>query len=99
MLTDRQRALIMSYAEDEADVEGTVNGVTATATGEQTHTHTQDSEVGAFTVSPLCDRLLYCSVEVSYIKHNYKWTNLKSCWFALFFILIVTFSGKRSTGN
>ncbi|XP_061556459.1 dnaJ heat shock protein family (Hsp40) member A3a isoform X1 [Phycodurus eques] len=32
-LTDRQRALVMSYAEDEADVEGTVNGVTATATG------------------------------------------------------------------
>lgn len=35
MLTDRQRALIMSYAEDEADVEGTVNGVTATTTGEK----------------------------------------------------------------
>ncbi|XP_077353511.1 dnaJ heat shock protein family (Hsp40) member A3a isoform X1 [Festucalex cinctus] len=32
-LTDRQRALLMSYAEDEADVEGTVNGVTATTTG------------------------------------------------------------------
>ncbi|KAJ8251493.1 hypothetical protein GJAV_G00221950 [Gymnothorax javanicus] len=32
-LTDRQRALIMSYAEDEVDVDGTVNGVTATATG------------------------------------------------------------------
>ncbi|XP_054615301.1 dnaJ heat shock protein family (Hsp40) member A3a isoform X1 [Dunckerocampus dactyliophorus] len=32
-LTDRQRALLMSYAEDEADVEGTVNGVTATNTG------------------------------------------------------------------
>lgn len=37
MLTDRQRALIMSYAEDEADVEGTVNGVTTTTTGEHTH--------------------------------------------------------------
>ncbi|KAM9783844.1 dnaJ heat shock protein family (Hsp40) member A3a isoform X1 [Syngnathus typhle] len=33
MLTDRQRALLLSYAEDEANVEGTVNGVTATATG------------------------------------------------------------------
>lgn len=32
-LTDRQRALLLSYAEDEADVEGTVNGVTATTTG------------------------------------------------------------------
>ncbi|KAK3520321.1 hypothetical protein QTP70_021358 [Hemibagrus guttatus] len=35
MLTDRQRALIMSYAEDEANVEGTVNGVTATTTGKR----------------------------------------------------------------
>ncbi|XP_057673776.1 dnaJ heat shock protein family (Hsp40) member A3a [Corythoichthys intestinalis] len=35
MLTDRQRALVMSYAEDEADVEGTVNGVTATAAGKR----------------------------------------------------------------
>ncbi|KAI1233897.1 DnaJ subfamily A member 3, partial [Lamprotornis superbus] len=34
-LTDRQRALMMSYAEDEADVDGTVNGVTNTASGEQ----------------------------------------------------------------
>ncbi|KAJ7989311.1 hypothetical protein DPEC_G00303230 [Dallia pectoralis] len=33
ILTDRQRALIMSYAEDEADVEGTTNGITSTATG------------------------------------------------------------------
>ncbi|KAL9835433.1 dnaJ homolog subfamily A member 3, mitochondrial isoform 1-T1 [Geothlypis trichas] len=32
-LTDRQRALMMSYAEDETDVEGTVNGVTNTASG------------------------------------------------------------------
>ncbi|KAL0993442.1 hypothetical protein UPYG_G00107940 [Umbra pygmaea] len=32
-LTDRQRALLMSYAEDETDVEGTVNGITSTATG------------------------------------------------------------------
>ncbi|XP_060757395.1 dnaJ heat shock protein family (Hsp40) member A3a [Neoarius graeffei] len=35
MLTDRQRALIMSYAEDEVDVEGTVNGVTTTTTGKR----------------------------------------------------------------
>ncbi|XP_061703283.1 dnaJ heat shock protein family (Hsp40) member A3a isoform X2 [Syngnathoides biaculeatus] len=34
-LTDRQRALVTSYAEDEADVEGTVNGVSATATGKR----------------------------------------------------------------
>ncbi|XP_041823595.1 dnaJ heat shock protein family (Hsp40) member A3a isoform X2 [Melanotaenia boesemani] len=34
-LTDRQRALLMSYAEDESDVEGTVNGVTATNTGKR----------------------------------------------------------------
>ncbi|KAG9340454.1 hypothetical protein JZ751_021567 [Albula glossodonta] len=34
-LTDRQRALILSYAEDETDVEGTVNGVTATTTGKR----------------------------------------------------------------
>lgn len=27
----------MSYAEDETDVEGTVNGVTATTTGTQTN--------------------------------------------------------------
>lgn len=32
-LTDRQRALLMSYAEDETEVEGTVNGVTGTTTG------------------------------------------------------------------
>ncbi|XP_060747835.1 dnaJ heat shock protein family (Hsp40) member A3a [Tachysurus vachellii] len=35
VLTDRQRALIMSYAEDEVDVEGTVNGVTTTTTGKR----------------------------------------------------------------
>ncbi|XP_077474157.1 dnaJ heat shock protein family (Hsp40) member A3a [Stigmatopora argus] len=34
-LTDRQRALVTSYAEDEADVEGTVNGVTTTAAGKR----------------------------------------------------------------
>ncbi|XP_051745605.1 dnaJ heat shock protein family (Hsp40) member A3a isoform X2 [Ctenopharyngodon idella] len=35
MLTDRQRALMMSYAEDETDVEGTVNGVTSTTAGKR----------------------------------------------------------------
>lgn len=34
-LTDRQRALLMSYAEDETDVEGTVTGVTTTTTGKR----------------------------------------------------------------
>uniref|UniRef100_A0A4W4HAL9 DnaJ homolog subfamily A member 3, mitochondrial n=1 Tax=Electrophorus electricus TaxID=8005 RepID=A0A4W4HAL9_ELEEL len=33
ILTDRQRALITSYAEDETDVEGTVNGVATTTAG------------------------------------------------------------------
>uniref|UniRef100_A0A1A8KYZ5 DnaJ homolog subfamily A member 3, mitochondrial n=1 Tax=Nothobranchius pienaari TaxID=704102 RepID=A0A1A8KYZ5_9TELE len=34
-LTDRQRSILMSYAEDETDVEGTVNGVTNTSTGKR----------------------------------------------------------------
>ncbi|XP_068434794.1 dnaJ heat shock protein family (Hsp40) member A3a isoform X1 [Clinocottus analis] len=34
-LTDRQRALLASYAEDETEVEGTVNGVTTTTTGKR----------------------------------------------------------------
>ncbi|KAM3827222.1 dnaJ homolog subfamily A member 3, mitochondrial isoform 2-T2 [Vipera latastei] len=34
-LTDRQRALMLSYAEDESDVEGTVNGIASTATGKR----------------------------------------------------------------
>uniref|UniRef100_A0A8C2YZP7 DnaJ homolog subfamily A member 3, mitochondrial n=1 Tax=Cyclopterus lumpus TaxID=8103 RepID=A0A8C2YZP7_CYCLU len=33
ILTDRQRALLASYAEDETEVEGTVTGVTTTTTG------------------------------------------------------------------
>ncbi|XP_054892230.1 dnaJ heat shock protein family (Hsp40) member A3a isoform X1 [Poeciliopsis prolifica] len=32
-LTDRQKSLLTSFAEDETDVEGTVNGVTNTSTG------------------------------------------------------------------
>ncbi|XP_034640627.1 dnaJ homolog subfamily A member 3, mitochondrial isoform X3 [Trachemys scripta elegans] len=42
-LTDRQRALMMSYAEDETDVEGTVNGVTNTSAGGKA---TDSSEAG-----------------------------------------------------
>ncbi|XP_055990971.1 dnaJ homolog subfamily A member 3, mitochondrial isoform X2 [Sorex fumeus] len=34
-LTSRQQSLILSYAEDETDVEGTVNGVTNTSTGKR----------------------------------------------------------------
>uniref|UniRef100_A0A3B3QTY4 DnaJ homolog subfamily A member 3, mitochondrial n=1 Tax=Paramormyrops kingsleyae TaxID=1676925 RepID=A0A3B3QTY4_9TELE len=32
-LTDRQRALLLSYAEEEVDIDGTVNGVTTTTAG------------------------------------------------------------------
>ncbi|XP_037544918.1 dnaJ heat shock protein family (Hsp40) member A3a [Nematolebias whitei] len=35
VLTDRQKTLIMSFAEDETSVEGTVNGVTNTSTGKR----------------------------------------------------------------
>ncbi|XP_070424688.1 dnaJ homolog subfamily A member 3, mitochondrial isoform X1 [Equus przewalskii] len=35
-LTSRQQSLILSYAEDETDVEGTVNGVTQTSAGGST---------------------------------------------------------------
>lgn len=34
-LTSRQQNLILSYAEDETDVEGTVNGVTLTSSGKR----------------------------------------------------------------
>ncbi|XP_021065584.1 dnaJ homolog subfamily A member 3, mitochondrial [Mus pahari] len=34
-LSSRQQSLILSYAEDETDVEGTVNGVTHTSTGKR----------------------------------------------------------------
>ncbi|KAF6123950.1 DnaJ heat shock protein family (Hsp40) member A3 [Phyllostomus discolor] len=34
-LTSRQHSLMLSYAEDETDVEGTVNGVTNTSTGKR----------------------------------------------------------------
>ncbi|XP_019611964.1 dnaJ homolog subfamily A member 3, mitochondrial isoform X1 [Rhinolophus sinicus] len=42
-LTSRQHSLILSYAEDETDVEGTVNGVTNTSTGGST----MDSSAGS----------------------------------------------------
>lgn len=38
-LTSRQHSLILSYAEDETDVEGTVNGVTNTSTGKVAWCH------------------------------------------------------------
>ncbi|KAF6123951.1 DnaJ heat shock protein family (Hsp40) member A3 [Phyllostomus discolor] len=41
-LTSRQHSLMLSYAEDETDVEGTVNGVTNTSTGGST----MDSSTG-----------------------------------------------------
>ncbi|KAM5152327.1 dnaJ homolog subfamily A member 3, mitochondrial isoform 2-T2 [Mantella aurantiaca] len=34
-LSDRQRALMLSFAEDETDVEGTVNGITNTTAGKR----------------------------------------------------------------
>ncbi|XP_028670123.2 dnaJ heat shock protein family (Hsp40) member A3a isoform X2 [Erpetoichthys calabaricus] len=34
-LTDRQRDLILSYAEEESDVDGTVNGITNTTSGKR----------------------------------------------------------------
>ncbi|XP_075035530.1 dnaJ homolog subfamily A member 3, mitochondrial isoform X2 [Mixophyes fleayi] len=34
-LTDRQRTLMLSFAEDETDMEGTVNGITNTTTGKR----------------------------------------------------------------
>ncbi|XP_058013722.1 dnaJ homolog subfamily A member 3, mitochondrial isoform X2 [Ahaetulla prasina] len=43
-LTDRQRALMLSYAEDETDVEGTVNGITSTTTGGRGTTSTGAGE-------------------------------------------------------
>lgn len=42
-LTDRQRALLTSYAEDETDVDGTVNGVTNTTAGIIGHMHTDQT--------------------------------------------------------
>ncbi|XP_003790989.1 dnaJ homolog subfamily A member 3, mitochondrial isoform X1 [Otolemur garnettii] len=42
-LTSRQQSLILSYAEDETDVEGTVNGVTLTSSGGST----TDSSAGS----------------------------------------------------
>lgn len=50
-LTSRQQSLILSYAEDETDVEGTVNGVTNTSTGKAARQHAEVlSVVGGCTV-------------------------------------------------
>ncbi|XP_078519249.1 dnaJ homolog subfamily A member 3, mitochondrial isoform X1 [Lissotriton helveticus] len=43
-LTDRQRTLMLNFAEDETDVEGTINGVVNTATGSSTQDSTQAAE-------------------------------------------------------
>ncbi|KAJ6655940.1 hypothetical protein lerEdw1_004525 [Lerista edwardsae] len=43
-LTERQRALMLSYAEDETDVEGTVNGVANTTAGDRGATGTGAGE-------------------------------------------------------
>ncbi|XP_016306795.1 dnaJ homolog subfamily A member 3, mitochondrial-like isoform X1 [Sinocyclocheilus anshuiensis] len=51
MLTDRQRALMRSYAEDETDVEGSVSGVTSTTAGggrNQTSTGHKQKDQGFF---------------------------------------------------
>ncbi|XP_016381164.1 dnaJ heat shock protein family (Hsp40) member A3a isoform X1 [Sinocyclocheilus rhinocerous] len=51
MLTDRQRALMRSYAEDETDVEGSVSGVTSTTAGggrNQTGTGHKQKDQGFF---------------------------------------------------
>ncbi|KAJ8254180.1 hypothetical protein COCON_G00207920 [Conger conger] len=45
-LTDRQRAHIMSYAEDEVEVDGTVNGVTATTAGGGSRDQQAEGEAG-----------------------------------------------------
>ncbi|XP_063170841.1 dnaJ homolog subfamily A member 3, mitochondrial isoform X1 [Candoia aspera] len=43
-LTDRQRTLMLSYAEGETDVEGTVNGIASTTTGGRGATRTGAGE-------------------------------------------------------
>ncbi|TRY97282.1 hypothetical protein DNTS_020576 [Danionella cerebrum] len=51
MISDRQRALMMSYAEDESEVDGTVNGVTNTTAGgggNQTKTGEKQKDEGFF---------------------------------------------------
>lgn len=54
-LTSRQHSLILSYAEDETDVEGTVNGVTNTSTGRVARWH-----VGIFSVPRRMNSLEAC---------------------------------------
>ncbi|XP_075686564.1 dnaJ homolog subfamily A member 3, mitochondrial isoform X1 [Rhinoderma darwinii] len=43
-LTDRQRTLMLSFAEEETDVEGTVNGITNTTTGGARQSSAADEE-------------------------------------------------------
>uniref|UniRef100_A0A4W3HTS6 DnaJ homolog subfamily A member 3, mitochondrial n=1 Tax=Callorhinchus milii TaxID=7868 RepID=A0A4W3HTS6_CALMI len=45
-LSDRQRTLMLAYAEDEGEVEGTVNGVTNTTTGTNARANTGMGEKG-----------------------------------------------------
>ncbi|KAK5898683.1 hypothetical protein CesoFtcFv8_008235 [Champsocephalus esox] len=52
-LTRRQRSLLLSYAEEETDVPGTVNGVEpstggSSSSGERRHTQTEEEEGGGF---------------------------------------------------
>lgn len=46
-LTHKQRTLLLSYAEDEMDVEGTVTGVTRPATGRSTNTFIHTDNINA----------------------------------------------------
>lgn len=61
-LTDRQKSLLMSYAEDEGEVDGTVNGVTATTTGTLTSFRTQTLmwKTGAVMVSGQLEAAALC---------------------------------------
>ncbi|XP_077130737.1 dnaJ homolog subfamily A member 3, mitochondrial isoform X1 [Ranitomeya variabilis] len=43
-LTDKQRTLMQSFAEEENDVEGTVNGITTTTTGSSRQSSAADEE-------------------------------------------------------
>lgn len=62
----------MSYAEDEADVEGTVNGVTATTTGTETLSGTHLTHPGFFSffLSNIC---------IGAEKVSYQ-ASLSQCW-------------------
>lgn len=49
-LTSRQQSLILSYAEDETDVEGTVNGIASTSAGKAASASPPRRSLGACTV-------------------------------------------------